>query len=186
MGQNCVIILFSGGVDSTACIHYYLSRKFTVFCIFVDYGQPAKIYEEKSVEKISKFFSVPFKIIKTNHSNICSPGEIKARNAFLIFSAILENPDFSGLISLGIHAGTSYYDCSPVFIKDIQKIIDGYTNGKIVIDAPFINWNKKEILKYCCDNDISLEFTYSCEKGDEIPCGKCMSCLEREMLNANQ
>ena len=98
----------------------------------------------------------------------------------------MSNPNFNGIISLGIHSDVPYYDCSPIFVKDMNKIIEGYTDGRVRLDAPFIKWEKRMIYEYCKNEDIPVNFTYSCENGGKIPCGKCLSCLDRGTLNVNQ
>ncbi len=83
---------------------------------------------------------------------------------------------------MGIHSGTPYYDCSKEFVSSVNSILKGYTSGEILLDAPFIDWNKEMIIQYCKDNDVPLDITYSCENGQEPPCGKCLSCLDRRFL----
>jgi len=58
MGKNCksALILLSGGIDSTACIHYYLDGKFDVKAVFLDYGQKARVRELSSAKKIAKYY----------------------------------------------------------------------------------------------------------------------------------
>ena len=103
----------------------------------------------------------------------------------MIFSVILGTPTFSGIIALGIHKGTPYYDCTEKFVKDINRILEGYTDGRVIFEAPFIKWNKKMVYDYCIDNHIPIHLTYSCELGDENHCGKCRSCLDRSSLNVS-
>ena len=177
------IVLLSVGIDSTACIYYYLSQGFNVKGIFFDYGQTAHEKEYFSAKKVAKFYK-----IELDHHVSTSPqffiGEIKGRNAFLIFSTLLYNPQFKGIISLGIHSGVPYYDCSESFSKNINKLLDGYTNGQVILDTPFLKWNKKMIYDYCQKNDVPIHLTYSCENSDNEPCGTCNSCLDRSTLNA--
>jgi len=40
--ESPALILLSGGIDSTACVHYYLDQKFDVKAVFIDYGQKAR------------------------------------------------------------------------------------------------------------------------------------------------
>ena len=177
------IVLLSGGIDSTACIYYYLSQGFNVKGIFFDYGQTANEKEYFSAKKVAKFYK-----IELNHHVFTSPqffhGEITGRNAFLIFATVLYNPQFQGIISLGIHSGVPYYDCSESFSQNINKLLDGYTNGQVILDTPFLKWNKKMIYDYCQKNDVPIHLTYSCENSDNEPCGTCNSCLDRSTLNA--
>lgn len=74
-----------------------------------------------------------------------------------------------GLISIGIHSGTNYSDCSELFVDKLQNIFDLYCDGKISIDAPFLEWTKSDIWKFATENDVPIHLTYSCEKG-EILC----------------
>jgi 7-cyano-7-deazaguanine synthase len=176
------LVLTSGGIDSTACIKYYQDLGFDVGGFFVDYGQRARLKECESVKKIAAFYKINLKSLTINNSLNLSPGEIKGRNAFLIMAALLANSDFVGLISLGVHAGVPYYDCSKGFIEKINALVMDYSDGQIKIDAPFINWDKKMIISYCRDFEVPMHLTYSCENGNE-PCGNCLSCLDRSALN---
>lgn len=179
------IVLLSGGIDSTACIYYYINQGFNVKAVFIDYGQIASKKELESAKKIAALYEVNLDIITLDHSLKFAQGEIKGRNAFLIFAVLLNYSKLQGLISLGIHSGTSYYDCSEHFSKNIQKILDGYTNGQLVLDTPFLKWDKKMVYNYCKINEIPIHLTYSCENGTDEPCGICNSCKDRRALNVS-
>ncbi len=97
-------------------------------------------------------------------------------------AALLAKPRFSGIMSLGIHSGVPYFDCTKEFVKKMNVIVEEYSEGKVRIDTPFIDWDKKMIVSYCRDSGVPIHLTYSCENGDE-PCGKCLSCLDRSALN---
>ena len=182
MKRNSIVLL-SGGIDSTACIYYYLSQGFNVKSIFFDYGQIAKEKELISAKNVAAHYK-----IELNHYVFSLPktffqGEIKGRNAFFVFTTLLYNPQFQGIISLGIHSGVPYYDCSESFAEEIKKILDGYTNGQVVMDAPFLKWDKKMVYDYCKNNNVPVHLTYSCENSSNEPCGSCRSCLDRSALN---
>lgn len=177
------IVLLSGGIDSTACLYYYLNHGFNIKAVFIDYGQISSKKEFESAQKVASYYKLKLDVIKSKNLINFSQGEIKGRNAFLIFAILLNYPKFKGLLSLGIHLETPYYDCSELFLKNIQEILDGYTNGQLVLDIPFINWNKKLIFDYCINNKIPIHLTYSCENGETKPCGRCASCEDRRTLN---
>ena len=42
------IVLLSGGIDSMACIHFYLNQGYSIEALFCDYGQPASVREMES------------------------------------------------------------------------------------------------------------------------------------------
>lgn len=179
------IILFSGGIDSTACLYYYLKEGFKPSPLFIDYGQRASRKEYESAKKITNFYNIKLDHVKVEMSTEFGIGEIKGRNALFIVIALMNNPNFIGLISLGIHSSISYYDSTQEFINDIKVLLDKYTDGKVNLDAPFIMWDKVMIYEYCKNNNIPIELTYSCELGTELPCGQCRSCLDRKVLNAS-
>lgn len=186
MGGNCsrALVLTSGGIDSTACVKYYQDLGFDVEGFFVNYGQNALLKEYECVEKIATFYKIKYKTLTIQSSLNLPSGEIMGRNGFLIMAALLANPDFTGLLSLGIHSGVPYYDCSKEFVEKMNVIVTECSNGQIKIDTPFIDWDKKMIVSYCRDAGVPIHLTYSCETGDE-PCGKCLSCLDRSALNVS-
>ncbi|KGK98224.1 hypothetical protein LI82_10925 [Methanococcoides methylutens] len=181
-----VMVLASGGIDSTACIHYYLSLGFNVKSFFVNFGQKSFKKEYESVQKVSSYYEIELSSIKCNFSNNFSNGEITGRNGFLVLSAIMANPHFKGLLSLGIHSGVPYYDCTPAFVHDMNRIVESYTDGQVNLDAPFLNWDKLMVYDYCKNEDVPVNLTYSCENGRFKPCGQCLSCLDRRILDASQ
>jgi 7-cyano-7-deazaguanine synthase len=180
-----VLILLSGGIDSTAIVHYYLSQKFRVKALFVDYGQISSRMEFKSARNVSRYYSIELIALKFSSQQKFSDGEIQGRNAFLVMAALLSNPTAKGLVAIGIHSGTFYYDCSDLFVKGINGILNGYTNGQLTLDAPFIKWDKRMIFNYCREYSVPINLTYSCENGADIPCGKCRSCLDRSALGVS-
>jgi len=110
-----VVLLFSGGIDSTALLDIYKKNDEKIYCVHLSYGQKNEKSEYESVKKITKYYDIDF-----FHHNIKFPltyrrNEVIGRNAFFIFSAA--SLDIKPCrISLGIHGGTDYYDCSENFI----------------------------------------------------------------------
>lgn len=178
-----VIVLLSGGIDSTACINYYLSQKLKPLGLFIDYGQSVAKRELGSAKQVSRHYRIRLDALKISFGRRFRDGEIKGRNALFLLSALTKYSGFMGIISLGIHAGVSYYDTNGQFVIDMQKIITSYSDGQIKLDAPFLKWNKPMIYQYCIDNHVPVELTYSCEKSSRKPCGSCNSCLDRSKLN---
>ena len=178
------VVLLSGGIDSAACVRYYLDLGFQLTGLFIDYGQRARNNEGASAVQVANYYDIPLDRVSLSTVKHFGPGEIRGRNAFLIIAALLYYPQFKGILSLGIHSGTPYYDCSQQFISDITTIIDAYAGGEVRIDAPFLAWDKSMIYAYCKEKGVPIHLTYSCESGTDPPCGKCSSCKDREALNA--
>lgn len=177
-----VLVLFSGGIDSTSCIYYYQKLNFKVIGLFVDYGQPAAYQESNAVDKLSAILGIEIVKIKSKINIDIKEGFIQGRNLLLFAVSLSSFPFNQGIISLGIHSGTNYPDCSAKFVDLNQSMLDLYTGGNIIIDCPFLNMNKKEIFNYFIKTNIPIELTYSCELGGERPCGKCLTCLDIKKL----
>jgi 7-cyano-7-deazaguanine synthase len=175
-----ILLLVSGGIDSTALIDYYLKKGINPHCIHFQYGQKNDKSELKSFKKIMSYYKISdYEIIKFNFPFFENKYEVFGRNAVFVLGALAlkNNP---AVISLGCHSGTQYYDCSEPFIEDMQRVLDGYFKGTIQLDAPFITWSKQEIIEYCKKNKVPIDLTYSCIVQNEPPCGNCPPCLDRK------
>src|SRR5690554_2140666 len=177
-----VLVLFSGGIDSTSCIHYYQNLGYNVKGLFIDYGQPAANQEKIAVEKISDFLKIDILQFKSKNDLNIKGGFIQGRNLLLFAISLINFPFTKGIISLGIHSGTNYPDCSQTFVELNQRMLDLYTGGNIILDCPFLNMNKQDVYNYFLKTGIPIELTYSCELGGEIPCGECLTCMDIKKL----
>lgn len=177
-----VLILTSGGIDSSLCISRQKASGLAVRCLHVDFGQPAANEEWAALQRIVKFFEVPCSQICVRSSQVFAPGEVEGRNAFLVLTALMFRHPTERLICLGIHSGTPYYDCSPGFLASIDKMIAEHTNSMVRVIAPLLGLHKPDIVAECRSNDVPIQLTYSCQLGLEIPCGKCLSCKDRSAL----
>lgn len=180
--ENFVMVLASGGLDSTACINFYKRINFEVLIVFFDYGQPAKNKEYKAVSKVAAYYNCDLKKIVIKNTKTIEAGLILGRNAFFYFLGLMNFPRENGLIASGIHGGTGYYDCSKDFIVQLQIMIDRYSQGTIIVAAPFLSLTKRDILEYCNIETIPKNLTYSCELGKKQPCGICATCKDIEAI----
>ncbi len=181
-----VLVLLSGGIDSTALIHFYKTQGNNVSGLFIDFGQISGKREYEAAERIAKFFKIKLLKLKCPCINSWKDGYIPGRNAFLLHTALMNFQSQKGIISIGIHSGTNYVDCTQSFAEMMQQSFDLYTDGQVNLGTPFINWKKNEIYYYSKNNDLPLHLTYSCEMAKEQPCGECKSCKDLEALNAQR
>lgn len=176
------VILLSGGVDSAACLALFSALGIRSTCLFVNYGHDAAIQESRAAAAISRFYRVSLHQITVSGLRKWGAGFVPGRNAFLLHIALMAVTFQKGLIASGIHAGTTYSDCSAYFLRQMQASFDIYTNGRIWACAPFLHWKKPDIWEYCLSNKVPVELAYSCEAGTDPPCGECLSCLDRGHL----
>jgi 7-cyano-7-deazaguanine synthase len=175
-------VLMSGGIDSTACAYHLRSRGLAVDGVFINYGQAAAEREAKAVTSIANHLGIVVRNVGIEGSQECGPGELLGRNAFMIFTALFFTRGRSGLLGLGLHAGTPYYDCSEEFIASIGRLVAEHTDGRVSVVTPFITWTKKDVYDYFVSTGLPTEATYSCEAGTEPTCGVCASCRDRRAL----
>lgn len=178
-----VNLLLGGGIDSAALIAFYLSRGSSVRGIHFNYNQPSFEGERLAVLALAQHYNISLTTIDLGLKIACTQGEYHCRNAALLLASVSILPAKQGRFAMGIHAGTPYYDCSKAFLEDIQRIFDGYFSGSFRVEAPFVEFTKKDIFKYCKLAKVPIEITFSCERQGNIPCGECPSCLDRRALD---
>lgn len=179
MNSTPVTVLFSGGVDSTACIRFFLERGNEVRGLFVNFGQAAEQAEARAVKELNEHLGIRVSVVEAKPERTFGAGEIVGRNAFLIFTAITIGGCRQGLLAIGVHAGTPYYDCSPAFIERANTLVRECTNDRVNVVAPFVHWSKDDVYSYFFNLRLPLSQTYSCEAGTTPACGRCASCADR-------
>jgi 7-cyano-7-deazaguanine synthase len=182
--SNAALLLFSGGLDSTAVLHMLLGQHFDVQTLFIDYGQAAASQEWAHAEKLARQHHVGLQMVQVKSNGEFRPGEITGRNSLLISVAVTFGSIGRGLLALGIHSGTGYYDCSPDFVMRMGHLVSEQTAGRLRLYAPFVDWTKRDIWDYCLVSNVPVGMTYSCETGGQAPCGVCPSCRDRRQLDA--
>lgn len=107
------------------------------------------------------------------------------RNGILLSMAIgfAESKDCD-TVYYGAHAGDHdiYPDCRKTFIDSISNAAKYGTYNNIEIIAPYWEGNKYQILEIGKRLGVDYSKTWTCynpNSEDDIPCGKCGSCVER-------
>jgi 7-cyano-7-deazaguanine synthase len=177
-----VLVLLSGGIDSTACVHYYKQHATSVHALHVNYGQAAAAAEQAAASAISQRLGIALSTIKVDGFSPSGAGVLIGRNHLLLSVALFAVGEAHGILALGIHAGTAYVDCSPTFADQAQRMLDLLTDGRVALGVPFLNSSKRDIWRYCVDNSLQIADTYSCEAGTVPACGTCLSCADRAAL----
>lgn len=84
------------------------------------------------------------------------------------------------IIYIGAHASDfAYADCSKEFLQAINKAVNEGSYHKITIVAPLSNMTKTDVVKLGISLKTPYQYTWSCYKGEERPCMKCGSCIDR-------
>jgi 7-cyano-7-deazaguanine synthase len=123
-------VLFSGGIDSTSTALFLKSAGFAVRGLFVDFGQASRHMERNSIDRLKDLIGITVDEIQISSGSSHGTGELRGRNALLIFGAVLLGNCAPGGIAIGVHAGTPYYDCSSEFTEKIDALVRECSGGK--------------------------------------------------------
>lgn len=203
-----VVQLISGGLDSTTLLYYLRSKGYEIKALTFDYGQK-HIREIEASKKICKLNNVELEIVDISAiKKLIEKGAITGKEE-IPFSHYNEEtqrvtvvPNRNSImlaIAVG-HAVTIgatkvffaahrndrvvYPDCRKEFVHAFavsQWLANLYENNKqsVWVEAPFVDMTKADIVKLGLELKVPFELTYSCYKGEERPCLKCGTCLER-------
>ena len=177
-GKHCVVLM-SGGIDSSATLAGCLSLGGSLSGVFVDYGQPAALSEWESAQRIASHYQIEIDKVDLGISLVSDRGEFFGRNALFILTAAGTIRRRPMVVALGIHALTNYYDTTPLFVRHMQRVLNGYSGGAVTLSAPFLAYTKGEVIRFAKENSVPLHLTYSCEWENAPACGECPSCRDR-------
>jgi 7-cyano-7-deazaguanine synthase len=187
-----VTLLFSGGIDSTVLLTWLKSHRIDFSPIFIDYGQISSKYEFRSAKKIAekygkKLETITLRDLRVN-SLLADPQRNKSpffphRNLLLLVIGATHAYDMKNDgVGIGIHKGTPYPDCTEEFVRRTQKALQKSVDQEIIIVAPFLNFDKREVYLLGKELGAPLHMTYSCLVGAKNHCSKCQACKDRIAL----
>jgi 7-cyano-7-deazaguanine synthase len=85
------------------------------------------------------------------------------------------------------HAGYAIYpDCREEFVVAMKSAIALCDWSNVVLEAPYIEMDKGDILEKGIGLDVDYSLTWTCYEGRDKPCGGCGACVKRaEAFSAN-
>ena len=202
---NRVVLIASGGLDSTTLLYRLMAEKKEIFALTFNYGQK-HVKEIECAKNICDMNQIPHKILSLESltqagifgessltSDISIPeGDydemsmmstvVPNRNMIMISLALAYAISIRAeSIYYGAHAGDHaiYPDCRPVFVEAMQHAAKVCHYWPITIHAPYLHVPKGEIVKEGLALIVDYAKTWTCYKGGKQACGKCGSCDER-------
>lgn len=198
------LIIYSGGLDSTVLLHWLKARNYDLLAVHFKYNSKhseqelecayyntAKLRVPMAVLDITDVFSLSGSSLLKGRETIpeghyaeksMMSTVVPFRNGVLlsIAASIAESRDCK-FIAYGAHQGDHaiYPDCRQNFIDNMHNAIRLGTYNEIRLIAPFEKMDKGAIVKQGIIHDVEFSHTYTCYKGQNIPCGKCGACVER-------
>lgn len=190
-----ILILCSGGVDSTTIAHLAIRDGHDIHLLGVAYGQPAAPQEYAAVERLSRTLGVSrtwvnLPEIYTGRMGDApgAPGArvVPARNLLLLALATNHAAALGASeVWYGAQGGdeAEYPDCRPGFVVAVGEIIQA-TEG-IAVRAPLLNMSKLAVGNLARDLGVNLDLCWSCYAPRAgVPCGSCASCVSNTSARA--
>ena len=194
-----VVLLASGGLDSTTMAYWLLKNKIDFVPLFIKYGQHCAETEFNTLETVlPSGYADKIEIIdisdvyKHSKSSFIQEADlwedditaddlhIPYRNILILTLAasfaqsININEVYSAFINSN-HA--KELDCSKEFFSKMEMMLGDY--GAVKIKMPFSEMSKLEVAKIGIELKAPIGRTFSCQASAEIPCGACPNCVDR-------
>ncbi|RLG13024.1 7-cyano-7-deazaguanine synthase QueC [Candidatus Pacearchaeota archaeon] len=204
MSKEFAVILLSSGMDSAVCASI-ASKKYRLAFLHIQYGQKSQNKELERFKKLAEFYK-PEKVLITEvpllkqigGSALTEKGReipeedeegipstyVPFRNAiFLSIATSWAEVIGARKVFIGVNEidFAGYPDCREEFIKAFNKVIEVGTKPetKIEIETPLLKLSKKEIIKLGLELGTPFHLTWSCYRGEDKACGRCISCKLR-------
>jgi 7-cyano-7-deazaguanine synthase len=187
------VCLSSGGLDSTVCLHLLRERGIAALPVYVNYGQINLEREWGALSAACSFHSFPqpvrfdFPSFGRNIRSGLTDASMRVnedaftptRNLlFLVLGGAVASARGVRNIVVGLlsERAAIFPDQTDRFLKAAEIALAEALGAQIEIHCPLRDMTKQDVLAMARARGIS-DF-YSCHSGTEVPCGKCIACLE--------
>ena len=206
--NGSVVVVLSGGLDSTTLLYEVAQEYAYVYTISYEYGQKhskelewAKYHSDKLGVKEHKVLDITFMKDITKGASALTDDDIEVphikdtigdpqpisyvpnRNMILLSIAVsYAEAKGATKVFYGAQAHdtySGYWDASPEFLPCINSVIALNRRNKISIEAPFITLKKPDLISKGIALGIDYAETTSCYNGREKACGTCPTCSDR-------
>jgi 7-cyano-7-deazaguanine synthase len=188
-----IVILVSGGLDSTLVAKLAQEEGLRQYPLFIDYGQRARDRELAACRRAMVVLGLPEPkvadlsgygtLIRSGLTDVAlrvvedafTPG----RNLlFLLTAAAYAYQVDADAVSIGLlhEAASIFPDQTGAFLKEAESVIRACMGKSIKVLAPLSSFHKMEVVALAREKGI--ENTYSCHMGGEKACGACIACNE--------
>lgn len=200
--EEQVLLLVSGGLDSTVLAYAYAAARAEVLPVFIDYGQHAAATELQTARQVlppalaeqihvlnlrDPFVGSPSLLIKETDpwSRLLSAAELHLpyRNLFLLTAAcaFAATRGLKKVAAAFINSNNANeIDASLSFLTSLNGLMGA--NGGVQVEFPLRYKSKTEVAKMGLELKAPIALTFSCQINSVRHCGACPNCVDR--LNA--
>lgn len=190
-----LVVLASGGVDSTLVALMAHQRGLDVGPLFIDYGQIAKEKELEACQRSMRKHGLPEPdVVDLSGYGGTFPSGLTDRSADIFLDAFLPGRNALLLLTAASygyrHGSTSvaiglldentsvFPDQTDNFLTSMETTLSAALGVSLNILTPLRYMNKMQVLDLA--KDYGIDDTWSCHSDDERPCGICIACREFE------
>ena len=201
-----VVVVFSGGLDSTTLLYHLREEGWELRALSVNYGQRHQKQELDAAQQIADRLGIDRQTLdlttlvkflgKNSLSDLSVPvpegpyaeesmklTTVPNRNMILLSVAIGWASSLKyNAVAFGAHGGpyTPYPDCQPDFTEAMDRVAGVCDWTPIHVLAPFVHWEKADIVRRGAELGVPFASTWSCYQGGRKHCGRCGTCLDRK------
>jgi 7-cyano-7-deazaguanine synthase len=199
---DSALVVFSGGQDSTTCLHWALKNFKQIRALSFDYNQRHKL-ELDCARTICQSLNIPHAVLEfslfqklggnaltddrpiENRQNSLPNTFVPGRNLMFLTAAAAYaykygiNHLVTGVCETDY---SGYPDCRDDTIKALQVAINLGMDTRFVIHTPLMRLNKAQTVQLAVEVGAmdSLAFSHTCYEGVFPPCGVCPACILRK------
>lgn len=196
-----VMLLASGGLDSTTVAFSLHAAGRQVWPLFFDYGQHcAKTEWDRVNDVLPVDMRRPERVdisglFKGSTSRLIVEANLWVEpvqdddlyipyRTLLFYSAAAARAQTRGMLEVYTGFINSNHakeiDCTSEFLNQLDGLTDAI--GPVRFKSPFRNSSKAEVVVEAIRLGVPVGRTFSCQASSKLPCGACPNCVER--LNA--
>jgi len=203
------VSIVSGGIDSSTLIYDLANKHVDVYGLTFVYGQKHS-KEIQAAEKISSKLGIEHKVVDISsikelldssalinptvpipnvpetaeHYDALKATIVPNRNSIFLSLAVAYAVKIGADgVFYGAHFSDRgvYPDCRREFVDAFMHAERVATdNFELIVEAPFVNMNKSDIVRLGSALKVPYHLTWSCYRGEAKHCGTCSSCRERK------
>ncbi len=196
-----VLLLSSGGLDSTTVAYWLRQKGISYLPLFFDYGQHCVDTEWATLHSVLPSDAArPHRvdisgIFRGSTSRVIAEPDLWTERvkddelyipyrSLLFFSAGAAFAQTRGMID--VYSGfinsnhAKELDCTASFLNSLDALSKNV--GPVRFQIPFRDKSKADVAELAKRLGVPIDKTFSCQVYSDVPCGACPNCVER--LNA--
>ncbi len=203
--QFDVVVVYSGGLDSTTLLYDLIKQNQRVAALSLDYGQRHK-RELRAAQGICERLRVRHEILDVSATSRLLAGNaltdsqvtlpeghytdetmratvVPNRNMILLSFALAWAVSAKAKqVAYAAHSGDHiiYPDCRPEFVKAMQAVAAVCDYQPLELLTPYLTLSKQQIVERGAALRVPFADTWSCYVGGHLHCGRCGTCVERQ------